>query len=462
MARMRLRVWFVGTASLLLISGGSAETPEEPSVLAFALADEWNSACLADYQSRVSKLKPLLPETPEPKRPEIRQQREPAEAALIVSDTPFDSAVIEGMSGRFSPRAISEREGVRRSNRYRNGQMKYADAELEKCLAKTPFFKGRDACPSAFSEDIDEASSGKICVAKQPGPPTAMSADRAYRGTYLRPIRVAFNGGSPAIRREIRDVALSWADQTNEITKGQRPDRGLFDPYMIRGALNFDFGTDGSDGFIFHTWTHQDKTYAADIRISFEDGLGFWSMIGTDSTKPILSPPHVASMNLEGFHGYATLPADWKKVVYHEFGHALGLLHEHQHPTSECGNALRLEDDPEYELTLDGEQKAVSDARGKRPGVLTQLEHAPNFWPRVDAEHNLERLKRSKDLALMDFDPDSIMRYEFAAEWYRDDAPSECRPTGKQITRPSKMDVAMVAQTYQRLMEDDIDSYLRE
>ena len=47
---------------------------------------------------------------------------------------------------------------------------------------------------------------------------------------------------------------------------------------------------------------------------------GSWSRIGTDATKvPLMS----CTMNL-GFVDRAT--------VLHEFGHALGLIHEHQSP----------------------------------------------------------------------------------------------------------------------------------
>lgn len=463
---MRLHACLAGAAALFLIGGGYADTPAEAPAQSFRLADEWKSICHADHQARVDQLEPPRPETAEPTRARTSaygptQQGGTMEAPLIVSDAPMDTAIIEGMSGEFSPRAVKERADVRRSNNYRSSRLRYAERELHKCLDRTPFVKESERCPQGFSEEFDEGSALEICAPDEPGQPTALSTGRAYRGTYLRPIRVAFNGGSPAVRREIMGVAQDWANLTNEQTDAHRPERGFFDPYRLRGALNFDFGADGADGFVFHTWTHEDTTYAADIRISFERGLGYWSMIGTDSTNPVLAPPHVASMNLEGFHGYAPLPADWKKIVYHEFGHALGLRHEHQHPTSDCGGALRLEDDPGYELTIDEAQKAVRDGRGNRPGVLTLLEHAPNFWSRADAAFNLERIEQSNDLALTDFDPKSVMRYEFATEWYRDDAPSECLPRGTHITKPSGDDVAMVAQVYQRLMEEDIDAFLR-
>jgi len=61
----------------------------------------------------------------------------------------------------------------------------------------------------------------------------------------------------------------------------------------------------------------------ADIRIKLDPNNGSWSYIGTDST---LSPHDKPSMNFS-----------WYDVgtVIHEFGHAIGLIHEHQNPFGE-------------------------------------------------------------------------------------------------------------------------------
>lgn len=55
-----------------------------------------------------------------------------------------------------------------------------------------------------------------------------------------------------------------------------------------------------------------------DIRVSFDESDGAWSYIGIDN-KSI--PQNDATLNL----GWLD-----KDVVWHEFGHAIGLLHEHQ------------------------------------------------------------------------------------------------------------------------------------
>lgn len=62
-----------------------------------------------------------------------------------------------------------------------------------------------------------------------------------------------------------------------------------------------------------------DNVYDATIRISFEDD-GAWSYVGTDILE---QPTNQATMNF-GWIDAAT--------IMHEFGHALGMIHEHQNP----------------------------------------------------------------------------------------------------------------------------------
>ena len=75
-----------------------------------------------------------------------------------------------------------------------------------------------------------------------------------------------------------------------------------------------------------------------DIKVGFRDGQGWWSVPGTISRK------QDPSMNLQ-FWGIDTpmymdrkpVPeAVMRRTILHEFGHALGMLHEHQSPTANC------------------------------------------------------------------------------------------------------------------------------
>lgn len=435
-----------------------------------AYLTEWAEECHTRHKYELMALWPVEGDLTEPERPDSLYAGRSGEAALedvpiVESDEYLDPALVEGMKGEFSPKAIQKRSTLREYSEMNASIKAEADWMLEQCLAHPPYEAEGETCPEIgygpFWVFPQEDELGRTMCIPQPVPPppaAPVSTDRVFQNAFLRPIRVAFNGGSPAVRHEIKRIAQDWADETNALTDPIERPRRFYDPYDLDGALNFDFGYETPEGFRFHTWSYEDQQYAADIRIGFEDGQGFWSMIGTDATQPWIAPPGAASMNLEGLHGYAPMPKNWRGTVYHEFGHALGLLHEHQHPTSECGDALRLEDDEGYQLALDEDDRAIPDVEGRRPGVLTQLQHAPNYWSREDAQHNLQQLKKTKDLAVVDFDPQSIMRYEFAAEWYRDDAPAECLPTGLRPTKPSKVDFAMVAAVYQLIMQNRVEA----
>ena len=58
----------------------------------------------------------------------------------------------------------------------------------------------------------------------------------------------------------------------------------------------------------------------AEIRVSFDADDGAWSYVGTDNSR---IPLHAATLNL-----------GWQDqgVILHEFGHMIGLAHEHQNP----------------------------------------------------------------------------------------------------------------------------------
>lgn len=75
------------------------------------------------------------------------------------------------------------------------------------------------------------------------------------------------------------------------------------------------------------TFQATDKIEEAHLRISFNE-LGSWSFVGTDARGV---PKNEATMNF-GWLNNLTEEKEYKRVVLHEFGHALGLIHEHQSP----------------------------------------------------------------------------------------------------------------------------------
>ena len=73
------------------------------------------------------------------------------------------------------------------------------------------------------------------------------------------------------------------------------------------------------------------RTGAAEIRISFAEKGFSWSTVGTDA---LTVGRDEATMNY-GWLEPDTELREYQRVVRHEFGHALGMIHEHQNPTAE-------------------------------------------------------------------------------------------------------------------------------
>lgn len=155
-------------------------------------------------------------------------------------------------------------------------------------------------------------------------------------------LRVRFTGGTPTEQTVARQQAEWWSQVAN---------------------LKFDFN----------------DALNAEIRIAFDHNDGAWSYIGTDCRGIPLDQP---TMNL-GFLDGGT--------AGHEFGHAIGLAHEHQNP--EGGIQWNEE------------------------VVIREVAKAPNFWDEEKARHNILRKYSVDQINGTSFDPDSIMLYFFPASW---------------------------------------------
>jgi hypothetical protein len=155
-------------------------------------------------------------------------------------------------------------------------------------------------------------------------------------------LQVRFMGGTPAQKNTVREQASWWTQHAN---------------------LTFDFN----------------DAPGADIRISFDPALGAWSYVGTDCRG---IPLNQATMNLGFLDGGTTA---------HEFGHAIGLAHEHQNP--------------------------AGGIQWNEAVVIRELAGPPNFWDEAKARHNVLRKYSADQINGTKFDPDSIMLYFFPAEW---------------------------------------------
>lgn len=150
----------------------------------------------------------------------------------------------------------------------------------------------------------------------------------------------------------------------------------------------------------------QQVNVGGDIRIGLVQGAGSWSYIGTDAAH---IPGDLPTMNI----GWKNDPG----TVIHEALHALGMMHEHQHP--------------------------LNPIRWNREVVIQSLMSPPNNWTMADIAHNVFDVPRIEDVdALPEIDLKSIMMYYFPQSWTLDNM----QTTINQELSPK--DIAFLGQLY--------------
>jgi serralysin len=169
-------------------------------------------------------------------------------------------------------------------------------------------------------------------------------------------IKVKFLEGDPALQAKVRDVAKRWTGS---------------------GMANL-------------TLSFVPADQNADIRIAFEQGAGSWSYIGTVCRTIAKTQP---TMNF-GWLTPSSSDEDIRSVVLHEFGHALGLIHEHQNPN-----------------------KAI---QWNKPAVRKDLSQPPNNWDDATIQRNLFDKYDPKQVEATEVDPKSIMMYPIPKSWTLD------------------------------------------
>jgi hypothetical protein len=254
-----------------------------------------------------------------------------------------------------------------------------------------------DAPPDELEEAIKKFEQEELAALR--GRPIPEFVIEKAAKWNLSTLRVAFRGGTADLHKKVAYAASEWSKHGNI-------------------KLNFE-DANGA----FRTWAPTDTDYKGDIRISFNQG-GYWSMVGKNSARRQIAGPGVASMNFGGFAD--RLPADYAATVLHEFGHALGFQHEHQHPAGFCENEFRWNDDAGYQLALDQWRQAVPDSQGRRPGIYTVLANEPNRWSKSKVDHNLRQLREMSAFDTSGFDKKSIMKYYFGAWMFRSGEQSPC------------------------------------
>jgi hypothetical protein len=167
-------------------------------------------------------------------------------------------------------------------------------------------------------------------------------------------LRVRFLDGSPELHQEVMKAAASWVEGA---------------------ALSFTVVQSGD----------------AEIRVTFA-GPGNWSALGTMSRTTEFFPADEPSMCLGEVPGAA--PERIARLARHEFGHAIGLIHEHSTP--------------------------AAGIRWNVPVVLAALGGAPNFWSREQVAHNVFAVYGEDQSQYTQFDEKSVMLYAFPSSWTLD------------------------------------------
>jgi Astacin (Peptidase family M12A) len=168
-------------------------------------------------------------------------------------------------------------------------------------------------------------------------------------------ITIGFLDGIPSVQKRVADAAKGW---------------------IAPGLAGLDF--------VFQE--HADTM----IRISFRYS-GSWSVIGTQCLTVKHGQP---TMNF-GWLGSGSSDDEVQRVVLHEFGHALGLIHEHQNPLK-------------------------NQIHWNKKQVYTDLSGPPNNWDKATIDTNMFDAYGEKDLNATGQDTTSIMMYPFPAQWTTD------------------------------------------
>jgi len=153
----------------------------------------------------------------------------------------------------------------------------------------------------------------------------------------------------------------------------------------------------------------------AEIRISFQADDGSWSGVGKDCLNAGYFPKYQPTMNF-GWLKDDTDSTEYERVVVHEFGHALGCIHEHQSPSEKL--------------------------RWNKAAVYKAFSGSPNFWSKADIDSNILQKYSPKGISFTKFDIKSIMLYQFDGSLFTDGKGTP------ENTKLSAMDKQMIGQMY--------------
>lgn len=261
--------------------------------------------------------------------------------------------------------------------------------------AQSPEEVARDGLPTEYVKRIQEHQKNLKSLDSSDQSKGFYSTMVVWPPTYPK-LRVCFFSGSQKLRAKVAKVASDW----------MRPELGI---KLDFGKMDDPRKCDAAAG------------RENQIRVSF-DKPGYWSQLGQFAVQ--YTKQEEASMNFEGFEKFDPdeLSDYGIGTIRHEFGHALGLLHEHQSPVGGC--------DGEYNWDF----------------VYEYLQGPPNNWNKEQIDFNLKPFY-GDDLMASDFDKTSVMLYQFPDKYYIKGASSACY-VPEPNNNISQVDRAVVAYMY--------------
>jgi len=214
------------------------------------------------------------------------------------------------------------------------------------CSPFPPRLAGGESGPVSSDEAASNERVGNLRITPlRSGPGRARAAvERLKLWENGRTLKVRFLDGNAAVQAKVQAIAKEWETLAN---------------------LKLEFVASGT----------------AQIRISFAEQGFSWSTVGTDALTVGTSR---ATMNY-GWLEPDTELREYQRVVRHEFGHALGMIHEHQNPAAQG------------QIPWD------------KPKVYAY--YAQQGWDQEDVDFNIFQVYSEESTNHTSFDPTSIMEY---------------------------------------------------
>lgn len=188
-------------------------------------------------------------------------------------------------------------------------------------------------------------------------------------------IQVRFLDGSSSLRTQVRYYARQWSKYAN---------------------IRFVFVESGP----------------SDIRVSFNPDGSSWSYIGTSAKNVNQNEP---TMNFGWFVEGITTDEEFRRTILHEFGHVLGLIHEHQSPRGAI-NWNKL--------------------------VVYNYYWKHFKWTEHEVNENIFKKYEGRRIQYTDYDPSSIMHYPIPASFTINNRGVVWN------TNLSQMDIAFIGKMY--------------